>query len=80
MTQLLPLPPVEADPGGVPAGGAEGDPELHPGGEDDGSERQTVGTAPHETSYGYPSENTILRPQFDGSGKQNIGILDDKGK
>ena len=44
VTQLLPLPPVEADPGGVPAGRTDGDPELHPGGDDDGAEGETVGT------------------------------------
>ena len=44
VTQLLPLPPVEADPGRVPAGRTDGDLQLHPGGDDDGSEGETVGT------------------------------------
>ena len=44
MTQLLPLPPVEADPGRVPAGRTDGDLQLHPGGDDNGSEGETVGT------------------------------------
>ena len=44
MTQLLPFPPVEADPGRVPAGRTDGDLQLHPGRDDDGSEGETVGT------------------------------------
>ena len=44
VTQLLPLPTVEADPGRVPAGGADGDLQLHPGGDHDGAEGETVGT------------------------------------
>ena len=44
VTQLLPLPPVEADPGGVPAVRGDGDPELHPCRYHDGAEREAVGT------------------------------------
>ena len=34
MTQLLPLPTIEADPGRVPAVGGHGDLQLHTGGDD----------------------------------------------
>ena len=67
VTQLLPSPPVEADPGGVPAGGADGDPELHPGGEDDGAEGETVGTD------GRHHHGRHAGVDHAGSGSQGVG-------
>ena len=42
MAQFLPLPPVEGDPGRVPAVGAHGDLELYARGHHDGAEGQGV--------------------------------------
>ena len=73
MTQLLPLPPVEADPGGVPAGRTDGDPELHPGGDDDGAEGETVG------ADGRHHHRRHAGVDHAGSGRHSVGRAASRG-
>ena len=86
MTELLLLPPVEGDPGGVPAVWAHQDLQLHAGGHNNRAERQRVGTDGRDHDGGHrgvdhagPGRHSVGRAAG-GSGDNQPVALTNKSK